>query len=123
MSDETLLTTTREFWNSNPCGSPSEYVERRKQRYAMEPWLPGVLERIASRHRNILEIGCGQGVDTMQLCTLLPERARYTGIDYSTVSVETAQATVKALAGGLALYRGTKGTNSKLCLRIMGPFA
>src|SRR5579872_4781839 len=54
------MESTRAFWNVNPCGMHGSYEDQKAQRYAMEPWLPGVLKYIASTQPNsILEIGCG----------------------------------------------------------------
>jgi ubiquinone/menaquinone biosynthesis C-methylase UbiE len=89
------LASTRQFWDANPCGVHDSFEMQKGQRYAMEPWLPAVLARIAAKHRTILEVGCGQGVDAIQLCSALPKDSSYNGIDYSPNSVATAQANAK----------------------------
>jgi ubiquinone/menaquinone biosynthesis C-methylase UbiE len=95
------LGSTQEFWDSNPCGLHSGYLARREQRYSMEPWVPEVLAKIASRHKRILEVGCGQGVDAMFLCSALAAGATYVGVDYSDASIAVAQATAGDLGDTL----------------------
>lgn len=95
------LQSTREFWDSNPCGIHADYAEQRRQRYLMEPWLPEVLAGLAARHPSILEVGCGQGIDSTVLCALMAPGSRYTGIDYSPTSVDIARGNAQGLAAHL----------------------
>ena len=98
------MESTRAFWNVNPCGMHGSYEDQKAQRYAMEPWLPGVLKYIASTQPNsILEIGCGQGIDSITLCTILSPGARYIGIDYSEKSIESAAVNATSCSGKLAV--------------------
>jgi SAM-dependent methyltransferase len=92
------LRTTRDFWDANPCGVHSEYIQQRDQRYAMEPWLPAILRDIATCHRAILEVGCGQGVDSSILIAQMVPSGSYIGIDYSPRSVEVAKRNAVLLA-------------------------
>jgi SAM-dependent methyltransferase len=62
-----------------------------------------LLRRIASRHASILEVGCGQGVDSIELCTILPQGARYAGIDCSACSLAVALANAKLMDLRLAV--------------------
>lgn len=91
-SPDPALETTRAFWNANPCGVRGAFPAQRDQRYAMEPWLPARLREIAARHADILEVGCGQGVDAIEICSSMAQGGRYSGVDYSQVSVESATA-------------------------------
>jgi SAM-dependent methyltransferase len=100
---DTELRTTREFWDANPCGIHGEYEEQKRQRYAMEPWLPACLHRIVQRHNEILEVGCGQGIDSTLLCAAMPPTGRYVGIDYSEKSVEIARHNAATLSASLAV--------------------
>jgi len=93
----TSLEATREFWDANPCGISAPYHEQRAHRYAVEPWIPALLQRIAARHASVLEVGCGQGVDSIELCTALRPGSRYMGIDYSPRSIAVATANAKRL--------------------------
>jgi len=99
----TSLATTRSFWDANPCGIHAPYEEQRRRRYAVEPWIPALLQRIASRHSSILEVGCGQGVDSIELCTSLRQGSSYVGIDYSPRSLAVAIANAKLLDPRLAV--------------------
>lgn len=89
------MTTTREFWNASPCGGLENLEEREKLRYDLEPYIPKLLERIAGRHSQVVEIGCGQGTDGLYLCRHLPADGSYTGLDYSQESVQRANAAVR----------------------------
>ncbi len=84
------LEATRDFWDSNPCGGQPNHEMRRDHRNRMAPWLRGLLDRIASAHKHILEVGCGQGTDALYLCAGLPPDGSYIGLDYSTRSLEAA---------------------------------
>lgn len=105
MTDRILdeLTSTREFWDANPCGVHQDYLAQRDQRYAMEPWLPQVLASIAKTHSSILEVGCGQGIDSTELCSAMSPGGRYQGIDYSPASVAVASRNAQSLAEKLAV--------------------
>jgi len=61
----------------------------RAQRYDAEPWVPMVLRELAV-HKHILEIGCGQGIDAIEVCSNKPKKGTYKAIDYSPASIERA---------------------------------
>ena len=98
------LKETKDFWNASPCGGNQELKERRLQRYRMEPWIPGILRKIAGRHSNILEVGCGQGTDALTICSELNQNGKYVGVDYSDESVAIANKTAAKLAPELNVY-------------------
>jgi SAM-dependent methyltransferase len=85
------LSRLREFWDATPCDGYPDYVRRVRFRYRKDVWLPALLERIASRHRNVLEVGCGQGTDGVTLCRLLPTGSHYLGVDISPASLARAR--------------------------------
>lgn len=89
--DVDRLSLVRDFWDATPCDGQPTYAARARFRYDKEPWLPALLAGIASRHANILEVGCGQGTDGVTLCQLLPPGSRYIGVDMSAASVERAR--------------------------------
>ncbi len=89
--DSTVLQTTREFWDNNPCGVHADYELTKSQHYAMERYLPNILQAIGAAHHSILEVGCGQGVDSTLVCEAMAPGGQYIGIDYSPRSVETAR--------------------------------
>jgi ubiquinone/menaquinone biosynthesis C-methylase UbiE len=96
--DQDKLGKTQLFWNSNPCGTHEQYIETRRQRYLMEPYLPKLLSNIAEEGGNILEVGCGQGVDAIEICRRL-NNGSYIGIDYSQKSVENAKHFLSSFGG------------------------
>lgn len=97
------LRSTQEFWDANPCGSHAKFHKQKKQRYAMEPWLPAVLQHIATSYRSLLEVGCGQGIDSTLFCAGMAPGSRYIGIDYSPNSVEVARHNAQLLKDKLAV--------------------
>ncbi len=92
------LEETRRFWNASPCDGQDNFEVRKKFRYTKDAFIPFILEMMASRHTDIVEIGCGQGTDGLTLCHLLPPGAKYRGYDYSDESLSLArQATEQAV--------------------------
>ncbi|CAA7612143.1 class I SAM-dependent methyltransferase [Magnetospirillum sp. UT-4] len=86
--------TQFDFWSQNPCGTDGTLLKKMQQRYRMEPWIPFELDRIPTRGVDVLEVGCGQGVDGFNICARLDAQSHYTGIDYSTESVERCRASI-----------------------------
>jgi len=86
------ISTVRDFWNETPCDGKANYAERSGFRYRKERWLVPILERIATQHENILEVGCGQGTDGITLCKMLRPGRHYTGVDISEASLSRAHA-------------------------------
>jgi SAM-dependent methyltransferase len=80
-----------DFWSSNPCDGQADLAARQRFRYSKEPWLPPVLAAIAARHAKLLEVGCGQGTDALQICRSLKPGSTYLGIDYSSGSIAAAR--------------------------------
>jgi SAM-dependent methyltransferase len=95
------LSRVSEFWDTTPCDGQPDYARRARFRYRKEPWLPVLLDRIASSQRNVLEIGCGQGTDGVTLCRLLPPGSRYVGVDISPASLERARSAATDMGGQL----------------------
>lgn len=85
------LRSTREFWDRSPCGGHDNLADRHRLRYEIEPWLLPLLKKIAGRHEQILEIGCGQGTDGIYLCSFNGKVREYFGLDYSDRSIEKAR--------------------------------
>src|ERR1700732_2432071 len=100
-NDRANMRSTRAFWDSNPCGIHDEFEAQKAQRYAMEPWLPKQIEKVASSHRSILEVGCEQGVDSIMFCAAMKDGSRYIGIDYSEGSVGVARKNAASKASEL----------------------
>lgn len=79
-----------DFWSAHPCGADGSFADRVAFRYHREPWLRSLIEEVATRHSRVLEIGCGQGIDGIGICSHM-SGGRYLGIDYSVESVRMAQ--------------------------------
>jgi ubiquinone/menaquinone biosynthesis C-methylase UbiE len=90
------------FWNSNPCDGQPDIAQRMRYRYRKEPWLKTVLETVALRDGALLEAGCGQGTDSIYLCSL-KKKGSYTSIDISGKSIEKAREAAVQFAGKLAI--------------------
>lgn len=86
------LSAVRAFWDETPCDGQDTYATRATFRYAKEPWLLPLLQDVASKHREILEVGCGQGTDAVTICRYLERGSQYTGVDMSAASIARAQA-------------------------------
>ena len=75
------LDEVRRFWEKTPCGElftegsaapiaegSDEYFQRiTSERYRWEYHLPGFLDRVARAGKEVLEIGCGMGIDASEL--------------------------------------------------------
>ncbi|MAE67350.1 MAG: hypothetical protein CMJ18_24075 [Phycisphaeraceae bacterium] len=88
-----LVRRTAAFWDAHPCDGYPHIVDRMRFRYHKEPWLPQLLHKIVETTKNgsMLELGCGQGTDAIYVCQRLGRDARYTGIDCSPASIESAR--------------------------------
>lgn len=87
----TKLLKTQNFWDTHPCDGQDSFIAVCDFRYRKDPWLMAFLKKIAHRHPNIVEIGCGQGTDGLYLCSHLPVSGSYIGLDYSSKSVLSAR--------------------------------
>lgn len=81
----------KSFWDSHPCGSQGSYIEAYNQRYDNEPWILYELKKIPSNLQNYLEVGCGQGIDSLVLCKVLNPNSKLVSIDYSNDSIAKAK--------------------------------
>ena len=110
------IEATRIFWNLNPCDGQQDISDRMCFRYQKEPWLPKILEDVASRKGALLEVGCGQGTDGIYLCSLKKEGS-YTGIDISEKSIEKAREAAGQFAGKTVIVPVYKTGNAE-CLEF-----
>src|SRR5438552_2562818 len=62
-----------DFWSGNPCDGQAD---------------------LAARHGKLLEVGCGQGTDALQICRTLKPGSTYLGIDYSSGSIAAARSAI-----------------------------
>lgn len=93
----TILDSIKDYWNKQPCnifhgkselGTKNWYNEIREKRYSVEPHVYSFPEFPKWKNKNVLEIGCGLGIDAMEFAKY---GANYTGIDLSVVSVNLAK--------------------------------
>ncbi|GAB4352660.1 MAG: hypothetical protein Kow00114_01380 [Kiloniellaceae bacterium] len=96
------MTQTRAFWDSSPCGTLGDVEKRLTFLFRMEPWTRALMQKVASAHPHIVEIGCGQGTHAYFLCRHLPADGSYLGLDYSPASVDIARTILgDGAAGGV----------------------
>lgn len=103
MSETSAKAAAVEQWTADPCGSDSvdgapgsaSYAEdllRMRAEYA--PWMADSLDYAGSRGLDVLDVGCGQGIDLMNYAR---NGARATGVDLTPRHVELARAHLAAL--------------------------
>jgi SAM-dependent methyltransferase len=86
----------RDFWQQASCGedlylhevSREGYIEQARQRYALEPYIPGFAQFAQARDRDVLEIGVGLGADHQQFAAA---GARLRGIDLTERAITHAR--------------------------------
>src|SRR4051812_17816269 len=92
-----------DVWSDVPCGlgaagartGDAAHVERvLAEAEARSPWMAGVLDERRAAGLDILDVGCGPGI---QLVRLARRGARVTGIDLVPVHVEQARANLAAV--------------------------
>jgi ubiquinone/menaquinone biosynthesis C-methylase UbiE len=81
-----------EQWTADPCGPDAQAqgaraLLRGRREYA--PWMPEALDYASACGLDVLDVGCGQGID---LCEYGLAGARITGIDLTPRHVELARA-------------------------------
>ena len=85
-----MVSTQIDFWSNHPCGADGDLNRVIEFRNRMVPWHYHELRTIPSGLGKYLEIGCGQGLDSFYICSLLNKSDHYIAIDYSTDSIELA---------------------------------
>lgn len=86
----------KDFWNENPVGSnwisyesdPSFYEKYDEFRYSTEGYILQELDKLDLDEKYVLEIGLGQGADSMQL---IKRGAIYYGIDLTEESIRRVE--------------------------------
>lgn len=89
-----MLTTNRQkvetqkFWDCNPCGSSISWGAAKSLRYdCTDTYLLKYLVEDYFAQKQVLEVGCGQGIDASEIIRYCD---RYVGIDLSENSIKTA---------------------------------
>ena len=87
----------RAFWQAAPCGAkhadapegtPEFYADVDRNRYALEPFIPGFADFDAARGREVLEVGVGLGSD---LTRFARAGAIVTGVDLTERAIENVR--------------------------------
>jgi ubiquinone/menaquinone biosynthesis C-methylase UbiE len=93
-----------EQWTNDPCGPEADSASsllRARRDYA--PWMASVLDYAGARDLDVLDVGCGQGID---LCEYALAGARATGIDITPRHLELARSHLAELAVVAHVVRG-----------------
>jgi ubiquinone/menaquinone biosynthesis C-methylase UbiE len=88
-----LKEKVRQFWNSDPCGTrylegQEDFETHARNRYGLEPYIPGFAQFASARGLRVLEIGVGMGADYLEW---LKAGATAIGVDLSASSLERAR--------------------------------
>jgi ubiquinone/menaquinone biosynthesis C-methylase UbiE len=98
----TIKADVREYWDARPCGeglteaergSPEYFAEIEAAKDRLEPYVHGFADYPSWRGREVLEVGCGLGTDTVRFARA---GAHVTAVDLTATAVEL---TARRLAG------------------------
>jgi len=97
MSNSPLLTAIKTYWNSHihdleiathPPGTAQFFRELERYRFDKLDYLPQLVDFSAYRGQQLLEIGCGAGIDLVRFAQA---GAIVTGVDLANVSIDLAR--------------------------------
>ena len=93
----TTILDVQKYWDTRPCnirrspapvGSPQFFADTERNKYFVEPHIPGFAEFEKWTNKKVLEIGCGIGIDTLHFAWW---GAKVKAIDLSEKSLEIAR--------------------------------
>jgi ubiquinone/menaquinone biosynthesis C-methylase UbiE len=98
-------------WTADPCGpevgappgtrAAIEQLLRGRREYA--PWQPEVLAYASAAGRDVLDVGCGQGIDLVEYASA---GARVTGVDLTPRHVDLARTHIEAMGLAATVVQG-----------------
>jgi ubiquinone/menaquinone biosynthesis C-methylase UbiE len=102
---------TQRQWNADPCGpdiaaepgTAAAIEQLIAGRHAYAPWFVEALSYATTSGLDVLDVGCGQGIDVVQYARA---GARVTGIDLTPRHVELARSHVRALGLSVEIVSG-----------------
>ena len=108
-----LIRSVEQYWNDRPCnirhssseiGTRKYFDEVEERKYFVEPHIPKFAEFDRWKGKNVLEIGCGIGTDTINFARA---GAKVTAVDLSSKSLEIAsqRAEVYNLSNQISFFR------------------
>lgn len=108
-----LIQSVEQYWNDRPCnirhssskiGTQKYFDEVEERKYFVEPHIPKFAEFDRWKGKNVLEIGCGIGTDTINFARA---GAKVTAVDLSSKSLEIAsqRAEVYNLSNQISFFR------------------
>ena len=111
--EQVPIEEVRRYWDRRPCnvrhsprvvGTREYFDEVEARKYMVEPHIPGFAQFERWRGKNVLEVGCGIGTDTINFARA---GAQVTAVDLSGKSLEVARqrAEVFDLADRITFYR------------------
>jgi SAM-dependent methyltransferase len=103
------IESVKKYWNDRPCnirhsdkeiGTREYFDDVEKRRYLVEPHILEFADFPSWKDKNVLEIGCGIGTDSI---SFLKKGARLTCVDLSEESIKLSKKRCILLLGGLLI--------------------
>lgn len=113
------IEAVREYWNRRPCnirhspkpvGTREYFDEVEARKYFVEPHIPGFAQFDRWKGKQVLEIGCGIGTDSVNFARA---GASLSAVDLSEASLELCRQRFRAFGLDAKFYRGNSEELSK----------